>query len=83
MIRHMSDALERVNLNLPSDARERLRRLADAANEPEATYARELLVDAIARAERALFRKRLEASRTPERRKRDQEIAAAIERLRG
>jgi hypothetical protein len=79
----MSNALKRVNLNLPSDARERLRRLADAAHEPEAAYARGLLVEAIARAERAHFRKRLEASRSPERRARDLEIAGAIERLRG
>jgi len=79
----MSRALERVNLNLPLEARERLRRLADAADEPEAVYARELLVDAITRAERALFRQRLEASRTPERRARDQQIATAVERLRG
>lgn len=79
----MSEALERVNLNLPAAARDRLRRLAEAAREPEAAYARELLVEAIARAERARFRQRLEASRTPERRARDQEIAAAVERLRG
>jgi len=61
----------RVNLDLPSQARERLRNLAKAANEPEAVFARALLIDAIERAERAAFRKRLEASRTPERRARD------------
>jgi len=75
--------LERVNLNLPPAARESLRRLARAAAEPEATLARKLLVEAIERAERARFRKRLEASRTPERRARDLEIASAMERLRG
>jgi hypothetical protein len=79
----MPSALERVNLNLPTAARDKLKRLAEAAHEPEATYARALLVDAIQRAERARFRKRLEASRTPERRARDLEIAAAVERLRG
>ncbi len=76
-------ATERVNLNLPSDARERLRDLAKAANKPEAVYARSLLVKAIGRAERAAFKQRLEASRTPERRGRDLEIAAAFEKLRG
>jgi hypothetical protein len=76
-------SLERVNLNLPRDVRERLRRLAAAAREPEAAFARDLLVDAIARAERGSFRKRLEASRTPERRARDLEIATALERLHG
>ena len=79
----MASTLERVNLNLPAAARQQLRRLAKAAREPEATYARELLVDAIERAGQARFRKRLEASRTPERRARDLEIAAAVERLRG
>ena len=79
----MSTSLERVNQNLPSAARERLKRLAEAAREPEASYARELLVDAIDRAERARFRKCLEDSRTPERRARDREISTAIESLRG
>jgi hypothetical protein len=74
---------ERVNLNLPAPARERLRSLARAANKPEAVFARSLLVKAIEREERAVFRRRLEASRTPERRARDLEIAAATERLRG
>jgi len=76
-------ALKRVNLNLPLEERERLRSQARAAKRPEAVYARELLVDALARAERAAFRKRLEASRTPERRERDRVIAAALERLHG
>ena len=79
----MPSALQRVNLNLPQAARVRLQRLAAAAHESEAAYARELLVEAIDRAERARFRKRLEASRTPERRARDLEIASALERLRG
>lgn len=79
----VADALERINLNLPPGARQQLRRLAQAAGEPEAVFARELLLDAIDRAERARFRRRLEASRTPERRARDLEIAAALERLHG
>ncbi len=74
---------ERVNLNLPLAARARLKSLAKAANKPEAVYARTLLLRAIERAERAAFRKRLEASRTPERRARDLEIASAIESIRG
>jgi hypothetical protein len=79
----MNEYLERVNLNLPAEARSRLKTLAEAANEPEAVYARSLLVEAIDRAERAAFRERLQASRTPERKKRDRQIAAAVERLRG
>jgi predicted DNA-binding protein len=73
---------ERFNLNLPADTRCRLRELAKAAKKPEAVYARSLLVKAIARAERAAFRQRLEASRTPERRARDLEIASAFAHLR-
>jgi hypothetical protein len=72
-----------VNLNLPSDARHRLRSLAKAAGQPEAVYARELLVAALTRAEAVEFRRQLEASRTPERRQRDRQIAASIEKLRG
>ena len=79
----MANPLERINLNLPPDALQRLRRLADAVREPEAVFARGLLVDAIDRAERSSFRKRLEASRTKERRARDLEIAAALEHLHG
>jgi len=79
----MAGALQRVNLNLPPQAREQLRRLAKAARASEAAYARELLVDAIQRAERARFRTQLEASRTPERCARDLEIANAVEHLRG
>jgi hypothetical protein len=79
----MSAALQRINLNLPPEERDRLRALAQAAKTPDAVYARELLVEALARAERAAFRKRLEASRTPERRARDRAIAAALERLHG
>jgi hypothetical protein len=76
-------ATERVNLNLPGDARARLRELAKAAKKPEAVYARSLLVKAIDRAERAAFRQQLEASRTPERRARDLEIATSLEKIHG
>jgi hypothetical protein len=76
-------ATVRVNLNLPVPERARLRSLAKAANKPEAVLARSLLVDAIEREERAAFRRRLEASRTPERRARDLEIASALEPWRG
>ncbi|HXK19655.1 MAG TPA: hypothetical protein VNG33_17715 [Polyangiaceae bacterium] len=79
----MGTPLQRLNLNLPSTALQQLRRLAKAARAPEASYARTLLVEALERAEQARFRKRLAASRTPERCARDEQIVAAIERLRG
>ena len=76
-------ALARVNLNLPPVARLKLRALARAAGQPEAVFARELLLSALEHAEAAEFRRKLEASRSPERRARDRQIAGAIERLRG
>ncbi len=79
----MSAALARVNLNLAPETRERLRSLAKAAKTPEAVYARSLLVEAIERAERESFRRRLAASRTPELCEREREIASALERLHG
>jgi hypothetical protein len=60
-----------------------LQRLAEAAEVPEAVYARELLLKALDRAEATSFRQRLDAARTPERRERDRQIASALERLRG
>jgi hypothetical protein len=78
-----SASLERVNVNLPVEVRDRLRSLAKAEKKPEAVVARSLLVDAIDRAERTAFQRRLRESRTPERRERDLVIAAALERLHG
>ena len=79
----MGAALERVNINLPAEARDRLRRLAKATQRTEGEVARELVLSALVRAERAEFRRRVEASRTPERRARDRVVAEALERLRG
>lgn len=79
----MSAALERVNLNLPSEARSRLKRLAKALKRTEGEVVRDLVLTALDREERAEFQRRVAASRTPERRARDREIAEALERLRG
>ena len=76
-------SLERVNLNLPPIARDKLRSLAKAAGQPEGVYVRELLLSALAHAEAKEFRRQLEASRSPARRERDRQIATALERLRG
>jgi hypothetical protein len=51
--------------------------------QPEGVYARTLLVTALEEAAGDEFRRKLEASRTPERRERDRKIAVAIERWRG
>ena len=79
----MGAALERVNVNLPSDARGRLKRLAKALKRTEGEVVRDLILSALNRAERSEFQRRVAASRTPERRARDREIAEALERLRG
>ena len=81
MANRPSAKAKRLNLDLPSQTRERLRNLAKAANEPEAVLARALLIDAIERAEREAFRKRLARSRTPERRARDLEIVSGVEAM--
>lgn len=44
--------MERLNMNLPAEARASLVRLAKVAKKREAEYARELLLGAIGRAER-------------------------------
>lgn len=79
----MGAALERVNLNLPSEARGRLKKLAKALKRSEGEVVRDLVLTALERAERAEFRRRVAASRTPERRTRDREIAESLEHLRG
>ena len=61
--------MERLNLNIPEDAKKVLKRLARSAKRREA--------------EKEEFVRRLEATMTPALRRRHLEIAAALERLRG
>ena len=75
--------MERVNLNLPSEERARLKRLAARTNRTEAELARDLLVQALGRMEREELAVALTASRTPQRRARDLLIAKCMEHLRG
>jgi len=75
--------MERINLNIPSEARKRIARLAKKSNLREGEYLRELVLRALKEVERKEFIARVAVSRTPERRARDLEIADAIERLRG
>ena len=77
-----SSALQRVNMNIAAPSRNTLRALAKAAGKPEAVYARELFLAALAHAEAEALRRQIEASRSPARRARDREIAEAVERLR-
>jgi hypothetical protein len=75
--------MERLNLNIPSEARASLRRLASHAKRREAEMARELLLRAIAEAEREELYRAAKAAQTPELRKRLREISAGMEELRG
>jgi hypothetical protein len=78
----MLRVMERLNLNVPSEARASLKRLAEAAKLREAEYARELLVRAIEAAEREKFFSELERKMTPAARKRLVAVAGAVEKVR-
>jgi hypothetical protein len=75
--------MERLNLNVPPEARVTLRRLAKLAKLREAEMARELLLRAIDRAEREEFFRDMRENMTPEARTRLRAINAAMEKLRG
>jgi uncharacterized protein YpiB (UPF0302 family) len=77
------DVVERLNLNIPEDTRKVLRRLARQAHRREAELARELLVRAVAAAERDALLQRVAAAQTPELQRRQLELARALGRLRG
>ena len=64
--------MERLNLNIPADARARLRRIAQAASRTESEVARDLLLSGIAQSERETFY--LEVSRTLTDRQRQRQI---------
>jgi hypothetical protein len=75
--------MERLNLNIPTEARKTLKRFAREANLREAEFARKLLLKQLKLRERAEFYKKVAAAQTPEHRKRMLEIARAMEKLRG
>lgn len=74
--------MERLNLNLPTAARATLRRLAKEATTTEGELARELMLDALRRAERRETIDRAIAAYTPARRERDLEILRSLEKWR-
>lgn len=74
--------MERLNLNLPSAAREVLKRLARQATTTEGELARRLMLDALARAERQELIERAVRAGTRERRARDLQILNALEKWR-
>ncbi len=73
--------MERINLNIPEDARKRLRRIAKRSDKTESELARELLVGALDQAERDEFYRRTIEAQTPEVVQRHLEVLAAFEAL--
>ncbi len=75
--------MERLNLNIPAEARARLRVMAAANGRKEGELARELLLDALDRAQREEFFRRVAQAQSPELRARLLEITNAMEQSRG
>ena len=78
----LEDALERINLNLPTEARRALLGIAKRLRKTESAVARELLLEAIERARREEFYRQAEGSMTPDLRRRQLEIVDAFEKAR-
>lgn len=76
-------ALARINLNVPADAKKRLQAIAKKLRRTESEVARELLLDALERAEREQFYRRVADETTPELRERLLFVAEAMEKLDG
>jgi len=79
----MPDVMERINLNVPSDVRQRLREMASQSGRTESEMARALLVGAVEGARREAFYQRVAEAYTPELRARDLDILRAFEKLDG
>ena len=79
----MPDVMERINLNVPSDVRQRLRKMASQSGRTESEMARTLLVAALEAAWREEFYRQVADAYTPEFRARDLLILRAFERLDG
>jgi hypothetical protein len=79
----MADVLERINLNVPSGVRARLRALATQQGRTESETARALLIGALDGALREQFYRSVAATQTPELSARDLQILRAFEKLDG
>lgn len=75
--------LERINLNVPPEARKRIRAVAKRLKRTESEVARQLLLDGLRHAEREAFFRQVAEELTPDARARMIEIAEAFERLDG
>lgn len=79
----MVDVLERINLNVPSGVRRRIREMAAETGRTESEVARSLLIDAVERERRQAWYRSVKEEYTPDVRARDLEILRAFERLDG
>jgi predicted DNA-binding protein len=75
--------MERLNLNIPAEARARLRRIAQAASRTESEVARDLLLSGIAQSERDTFYLEVSRNLTDRQRQRQIEMLDAFESLDG
>lgn len=75
--------MERLNLNIPEDARKRLKKIAARRQRTESEIARELLLVAIEQAERDEFYRQVATGQTPQLQKRYLLVLDAFESLDG
>ncbi len=75
--------LERINLNVEKETRRRLKAVAKRLGRTESEVARELLAQALDRAEKDEFYREVAQTMTPAMRKRMIEVATVLERLDG
>src|SRR2546425_6376611 len=77
----LEDALERINLNIPTEARRRLKGVARRTGRTESETARALLLQALDRAEREEFYRKCAEADTLELRERTIAMITAFEKL--
>ncbi len=73
--------MERINLNIPEDARRELKRVAKARGKTESEVARQLLLEGLERVRREAVYDEVERAQTPVLRERLVQMARAFERL--
>ncbi len=76
-------SLDRINVNVPAEARKRLKAVAKRLGRTEGELARELLLEALRQAERAEIYEQIANEMTPEIRNRMIEVAEALEKIDG
>ncbi len=75
--------MERLNLNVPAEIRQKIGKIAKRRQLKEAEVARELLIEAVERDEREEFYRQMDDAQTPELRQRLLAITHAMEKLGG